>query len=197
MNKKKAAKLIIQIALFTVALVVTFSFIQNSNKKVRPSSAQQGSSEDQPGLSVGELVALPPLPRLTGDTVALGNSSEKYILCGFFSTSCPGCSKDSEFWQSLSVEAAKRGVAFYLIGLDQDPVRVNRFAKAYGFENLPVLFDPNNNATDKFKISLVPQYVLLASNGTVLGRWSGLSHSDADHHRIELPAQFLENLPGP
>lgn len=196
MNKKKAAKLIIQIALFTVAFGVTFSFIQKSNTNVRPISPQQGGSEDQPGLSVGELVALPQLPSLIGDTVVLGNS-RKYILCGFFSTSCPGCSKDSEFWHSLSEEAAKKNVAFYLIGLDQDPVRVNRFAKAYGFENLTVLFDPDNHVPDRFKISLVPQYVLLASDGTVLGRWSGLSHSDADHHRAELPAQFLENIPGP
>lgn len=197
MNKKKAAKLILQIGLFAIAFAVTISVIQKSNSKAKPISAQPGGSDDQPGLSVGELVALPQLPSLTGNPVALGNSSKKYILCGFFSTSCPGCSLDSEFWQSLSQEAAKRNVAFYLISLDQDPARVTRFAKAYGFENLPVLVDQNNDASARFKISLVPQYVLLASNGTVLGRWSGLSHTDAENHRAESPAEFLEKITGP
>jgi peroxiredoxin len=146
------------------------------------------------GLSRGEMVTLPELSRLGGGTVSLGSLREKHLLVGFFSTSCPGCSKDSNFWRSLHEEATKRNVAFYLIAIDKEQDNVGKFAKAYGFDDLPVLVDRTGAVAKTFEVSNVPLYVLLTSDGQVRERWIGLSHTNVDDQRAKEPAQFFLKL---
>jgi hypothetical protein len=69
-------------------------------------------------------------------------------------------------------------VGFYLISIDVDQAKVQGFAKAYEFADLPVLFDPQRQALTAFKIHFVPQYVLLTSSGKVMRRWNGVRRYD-------------------
>lgn len=115
---------------------------------------------------------------LQNDYVDLGNVEQKYLLCVFISTDCGGCAQDEPFWKALRKEISEKQVAFYVISLDVDSSKVDNFAKAYDFNDLPVLFDPQRQALAAFKIHFVPQYVLLTPSGRVMGRWNGVRRYD-------------------
>lgn len=145
-----------------------------TRKQSAPVAQQGGSLEDIPGLGEGESVKLPRLPTLESGEVDLSKIGQKYLLCVFISTECAGCSQDEPFWKALRNEISEKQVAFYVIAVDADQGKVENFAQAYEFKDMPVLFDPQRQAIEAFRISFVPQYVLLEKEGRVLGRWNGI-----------------------
>ena len=166
-------------ALFTIAAVTTMLAIQKWRRTENRSIPEhQGSLDSIPGLTDGESVALPKLPSLENNYVDLSTQEQKYLLCAFISTECAGCSRDQPFWKDLRREIGEKGVGFYLISIDVDQTKVQSFAKAYEFADLPVLFDPQRQALTAFKIHFVPQYVLLTSSGKVIRRWNGVRRYD-------------------
>lgn len=191
MNKRKLLQYLLQLTLFVAAFALIFFILQRNRTDEQTTQVDKSGTA---GLSRGEMVTLPELPRLGGGTVSLGRLREKHLLVGLFSTSCPGCSKDSKFWRSLHEEAMRRNVAFYLIAIDKEQEDVEKFAKAYGFDDLPVLVDRTGAVVKAFEASNVPMYVLLTSEGQVRERWIGLSHTNADDQHAKEPAQFFSNL---
>jgi peroxiredoxin len=192
MNKRKLLQYLLQLTLLVAAFGLVLFFLQRNRTDEQTTWTQDKSALT--GLSRGEVVALPELSRLDGSTVALGSLREKHLLVGLISTSCSACSKDSKFWKSLHEEATRRNVAFYLIALDREQESVEKFAKAYGFDDLPVLIDRTGRVAKTFEVSNVPQYVLLTSGGQVRERWTGLSHTNTDDQRAKEPAQFFSKL---
>jgi len=193
MNKRKLLQYLLQLTLFVAAFGLIFLILQR-NRTYEQKASTQDDKSGMAGLSRGEVVTLPELSRLGGGTVSLGGLREKHLLVGLFSTSCPGCSKDSKFWRSLHEEATRRDVAFYLIAIDKEQEDVEKFAKAYGFDDLPVLVDRTGVVAKTFEVSNVPMYVLLTSEGQVRERWTGLSHTNVDDQRAKEPGQFFSNL---
>ncbi len=145
-----------------------------TRKQSAPIAQRGGSLEDIPGLSEGESVKLPKLPALGSGEVDLSKTDQKYLLCVFISTECAGCSQDEPFWKALRNEISEKQIDFYVIAVDAEQSKVENFAQAYEFSDLPVLFDPQRRAVEAFRISFVPQYVLLEKEGRVLGRWNGI-----------------------
>lgn len=192
MNKRKLLQYLLQLTLLVAAFGVVLFILQRNRTDEQTTWTQDKSALT--GLSRGAVVTLPELSRLDGGTVALGSLREKHLLVGLISTSCSACSKESKFWRSLHEEATRRNVAFYLIALDREQENVEKFAKAYGLDDLPVLIDRTGKVAKTFEVSNVPQYVLLTSGGQVRERWTGLSHTNMDEQRAKEPAQFFSNL---
>jgi len=190
MNKRRLFQFLLQLTLFVAAFGLVFFIIQRIRTEKQTVSTQDDKS-GVVGLSRGEVVTLPELSRLGGGTVSLSSLREKHLLVGFFSASCSACSKDSRFWRSLHEEATRRHVAFYLIAIDGGPEEVEKFAKAYEFDDIPVLVDKTGAVAKTFKVSNVPMYLLLTSDGHVRERWIGLSHTNVDDQRAKEPAQFF------
>jgi hypothetical protein len=144
------------------------------------------------GLSVGEVVDLPELSTLDGSPASLKGLAENHTLCVVFSTRCSECSEDVPLWRALNAEAAKHHTAFRVISLDDERDRIKRYAEAYEFANLPVLFDPNHYKLGQvLKITFVPEYLLLDSRGRVLGRWTGIQqHDQAKNQSADLDHFF-------
>lgn len=189
MNKRTLASILA----FVITFVVSFLLIQKFITK--PQSDQIAiKKNDDYGLAVGETVNLPDLQALNGQTTKLNNIKEEHLLLGFFSTTCPGCSKDSELWQKLKEEAEKNGVGFHLISVDKDKKRIDKFAKAYEFDNLSVLFDATGNSINVFKIDFVPEYLLISKSGKVIGRWEGLGGNGKESQVIEDISKFFKPL---
>jgi len=149
-----------------------------TRKQNAPVAQHRSSLEDIAGLSEGESVKLPTLPALESGEVDLSKTNENYLLCVFISTECAGCSQDEPFWKALRSEISEKQVAFYVIAVDADQGKVANFAQAFEFKDLPVLFDPQRRAIEAFRITFVPQYVLLEKEGRVLGRWNGIQRFD-------------------
>lgn len=192
MNKRKLLQYLLQLTLLVAAFGVVLFILQRNRTDEQTTGTQDKSALT--GLSRGQVVTLPELSRLDGSTVALGSLREKHLLVGLISTSCSACSKESKFWRSLHEEATRRNVAFYLIALDREQENVEKFAQAYGLDDLPVLIDRAGRVAKTFEVSNVPQYVLLTSGGQVRERWTGLSHTNTDDQRAKEPAQFFLNL---
>jgi peroxiredoxin len=192
MNKRKLLQYLLQLTLLVAAFALVLFILQRNRTDEQATWTQDKSALT--GLSRGEMVTLPELSRLGGGTVALGSLREKHLLVGLISTSCSACSKESKFWRSLHEEATRRNVAFYLIAIETEQENVEKFAKAYGFDDLPVLIDRTGAVPKTFEVSSVPQYVLLTSDGKVRERWTGLSHTNMDDQRAKEPAQFFPNL---
>jgi len=192
MNKRKLLQYLLQLTLLVAAFGLVFFFLQWNRRDEQTTWTKDKSALT--GLSRGEVVTLPELSRLGGGTVAMGSLREKHLLVGLISTSCSACSKESKFWRRLHEEATRRNVAFYLIALDKEQENVEKFAKAYGLDDLPVLIDRTGRVAKTFEVSNVPQYILLTSGGQVRERWTGLSHTNTDDRRAKEPAQFFSNL---
>ena len=192
---KKWVQACLLAALFTIAAVTTIFVIQRWRKTESTAApTRQGSVDEIPGLAGGDVVQLPKLPTLKNDHVDLSTQEQKYLLCAFISTECEGCSEDERFWKDLLNETSDKNVKFYVISIDPDQAQVQTYARAYDFENLPILFDPQKQALNAFKIQFVPQYVLLTSSGKVITRWNGIRRYDPNHQNATEKLNGLREL---
>lgn len=177
--RKKWIQVCLLAALFVIAATATIFVIQRLRKtEPNETDIQQGSLDNIAGLAEGEQVSLPRLPGLGNDYVDLNTVKGKYLLCAFVSTECDTCVQDEPFWKDLHKEISEKNTAFYLISIDMDRARVEGMVKAYELQDLPVLFDPQKLAFNAFKITFVPQYVLLEPGGRVMARWNGIRRYD-------------------
>ena len=193
---KPLLRISLTVVAFVVAAGATYLVVHRSrNVDPRPSAAkttdQQDTLEGVGGLTAGEIVALPQLTTLTGDTVSLGSLGRERLLCVFISTRCPGCTRDAELWQDLNQEAARRGASFYLINVSDERAEIERFVTAYNLQQLSILFDPTHKVGPQLKVGFVPQYILFSANGQVLRRWDGIRHYDKTGGSEEL-AEFFQ-----
>jgi peroxiredoxin len=193
-------KLLLRIALtvvaFTVASGATYLAIHRW-RAVDPklnavkTTGQQDTLVGVSGLTAGEVVALPQLTTLAGDTVSLGNLGKERLLCVFISTRCPGCTRDAELWQELNKEAARRDASFYLVNVSDERADVERFVTAYNLQQFSILYDPTHKVGPQLKVGFVPQYILFNRNGQVLHRWDGIRHYDKSSGSEQL-AEFFQ-----
>jgi peroxiredoxin len=193
-------KLLLRIALtivaFSVASGATYVAVRrwrNVDPKpdVLKTTGQQDTLEGISGLTAGEVVALPQLTNLAGETVTLGSLGKERLLCVFISTRCPGCTRDAELWQDLNQEAARRGASFYLVNVSDDRAEIERFVTAYNLQQLSILFDPTRKVGPQLKVGFVPQYILFNGSGQVLRRWDGIRHYDKTGGSEQL-AEFFQ-----
>lgn len=180
-------KLLLRIALtvvaFTIASGATYVALHRwKAAEPRPNAVKttgrQDTLEGVSGLTSGEVVSLPQLTTLAGETVSLSNLGKERLLCVFISTRCPGCTRDAELWQELKKEAASRDASFYVINVSDERGEVENFVAAYNLQQLAVLFDPTHKVGPQLKVGFVPQYILFDRSGRVLHRWDGVRHYD-------------------
>lgn len=183
----KSRNMALPVVIFVSVCAVTFAVLSASNRS-RHGGIQQKSLSTRnavryakrseiPGLPEGEVVSFPVLRSMDGKVVNLTESAKPYLLLGFISTLCPGCSEDVDQWMEMRKRASERDADFYLVNVQSDRERVDRFAKAYGFDELPVLYDPDGQVSERFKISFVPQYIVISREGKVLRRWNGIMNT--------------------
>ena len=173
MATKGPLSVLLPVAIFLIAAgAVYFSFSPRRTEVPQPQATDK--LPGVAGLNEGDVVNLPALSTLDGQSVPLGQLKEKRVLCVFFSPSCSGCTKDVELWRDLKDESLKRGAAFYIIDVGSDDEALQKLVAAYKLEALPILFDPNHRIGPALKINFVPSYLLFASNGKVLHRWDGV-----------------------
>ena len=173
MVAKLWSNIFVPIAVFVMAAGIVY-FAIGKWRVEPPEKKAQHTIEGIQGLNEGDVVTLPALTRVSGETVNLNEVKEKQLLCVFFTPSCAGCVKDADLWRDLNEEAAKKGVAFYIVDVGNDRGALENFIEAYKLDALPVLLDPNYKVGPALKINFVPQYVLFESDGRVLHRWDGV-----------------------
>lgn len=185
------------VAAFTVASGATYVAIHlwNAAEHKRTAATKAAGQEDTlegvSGLTEGEVVTLPQLTTLTGETVSLGSLGRERLLCVFISTRCQGCTRDAELWQELNKEAARRDASFYLISVSDERAEVERFVSAYNLQQLSILYDPTHKVGPELRVGFVPQYILFNRDGQVLHRWDGIRQYDKSGGSEQL-AEFFQ-----
>lgn len=171
------------VAAFMVASGATYIAIHRWKAvEPKPNSIKTAGSQDTlegvNGLTEGEVIALPQLTTLAGDTVNLGTLGKERLLCVFISNRCPGCTRDAELWRALDKVAPNRAAAFYLINIGNERPEIEEFVAAYNLQQFSILFDPSHKVGPQLKVGFLPQYILFDRNGQVLHRWDGIRHYD-------------------
>jgi peroxiredoxin len=194
---KPLLRIALTISAFAVASAATYIALHRwSAVDPKPDAVQASGRQDTlegvSGLTAGEVVALPQLTTLAGDTVSLASLGKERLLCVFVSTRCPGCTRDAELWQELNREAARRDASFYLINVSDERADVEKFVAAYNLQQLTILFDPTHKVGPQLKVNFVPQYILFDRNGHVLHRWDGIRHYDKSGGSEQL-AKFFQS----
>jgi peroxiredoxin len=193
---KLLLRLVLTVVAFTVASGATYVAIHrwravdpkpNAVITNNPGDTLEGVG----GLTAGEVVTLPQLTTLAGDSVSLGSLGKERLLCVFISTRCPGCTRDAQLWQDLTQEAVRRNAGFYIINVSDERADIERFVRAYNLQQLSVLFDPTHKVGPRLKVGFVPQYILFNRDGQVLHRWDGIRHYDKSGGTEQL-AEFFQ-----
>ena len=143
------------------------------------------------GLAEGEVVTLPQLTNLAGETVNLLSPGNERVLCVFVSNRCPGCTRDADLWRELQKEASNRAADFHLVNVSDDRDQIENFVTTYNLQQLSMLFDPEQKVGPQLKVGFVPQYILFDRSGRVLHRWDGIRHYDKSKGSEQL-AEFFQ-----
>ena len=161
------------------------------NKDVNTAATHGDTLEGVSGLNEGEVVTLPQLTNLAGETVNLAEVGKERLLCVFVSNRCPGCTRDADLWRELHKEAATRGAAFYLINVGDDRPQIEQFVASYNLQQLSILFDPSHKIGPQLKVGFLPQYILFDQKGRVIGRWDGIRNYEKNGGTEQL-AEFFQ-----
>ncbi|MCM2266732.1 MAG: redoxin domain-containing protein [Elusimicrobiales bacterium] len=123
------------------------------------------------GLVLGEWAQEFELPDLNGKTVSLSNilQDDKPVILSFFGTWCDSCQKEIS---DLPEVIKGRNVAVYLVGVDGDKEKLERFVSKRKIQ-FPVLWDPKAKTMGK-KYGLmrgafvvVPKIFIISPTGTI------------------------------
>lgn len=130
------------------------------------------SSSEDPLVKVGTVLTLPTISTLSGKVLHL-EDQPKVSLYVLFSTECPACARSATYWRVLDHEPRREGIPMYLIATEDEQELVERFARAYDFDDLTVWYDAFGECDRNLSIRYVPQYLLIDGRGKVLGAWAG------------------------
>jgi len=124
-------------------------------------------SKPSPHSLLGEAAPLIQLERLDGSSASLAQEiGSKIVVLDFFATWCPPCRKSMPAYDALYRDYRDKGVAVYGVNLREGPELVERFLKEEGL-SLPILMDPYGEAADAFRVSSIPQSVIIDRNGVI------------------------------
>lgn len=164
----------IQLFSFTIIAVLAVEdgllIIQNKELKARLAAA---TAPKMAPLKPGEFVQSVRLQTLDGSIRELNytDTSKKYLLF-VFSTTCPHCEKNLVNWQEITESNRANGCD--IIGISVQKLDVTqRYAttKNVGFVTVSAAND--TSFVRKYRISGVPETILIAGNGKVEGTWQG------------------------
>jgi hypothetical protein len=160
-------------------VVLSFLAVYLTIRAVEHRLAPRDSSAQEIRVKVGTVVTLPMIRSLSGEIIHL-KGLQKTGLYIFFSTECPACARSAAYWRVLDQEARRLDIPLYLIGLERELEEVERFIRAYGFDDLIVWYDAFGECRQYLKIPQVPQFLLIDGSGKVLEAWIGAPppHSD-------------------
>ncbi|RMG54696.1 MAG: TlpA family protein disulfide reductase [Acidobacteria bacterium] len=184
------------ISLFFIAFVIALSGTFLIQRHGSTLDGPRSLSEIE-GMEPGEHLLSPTLSTLSDQRINLLDTRDNYVLCCFFSTTCPGCAEDAEPWRALVKRGRQNHVTTFIISVDDDPIRIERFIQAYDVGELPVLYDPDGQCAKNFKIHFVPQYLLFDNHGRLVKRWLGLTqvHSRSVDERVRSMLAAASDVP--
>ncbi|HEX9912155.1 MAG TPA: TlpA disulfide reductase family protein [candidate division Zixibacteria bacterium] len=106
-----------------------------------------------------------------GEEVRIDYPSSKKTVLFWFSPACPSCEENLVFWKEIYQRHNSEKLRF--AGVTQaEKSKVEEFIKRFQLE-FPVLIISNLSLVDQYKVEVIPQTMLIDSNGIVQKVWPG------------------------
>ena len=162
------------------------------------------TSEPKSEVAAGPLNALPKglLSRefegLDKSTFRLADFSGKVIVVNLWATWCGPCRREVPDYERVRKEFVDRGVEF--IGLTtEDPnttrARVQKFVRDFNFKFRIGWADGDTARTLMNGRNVIPQTLVIGSDGRVISHWSGYSPQSGDRLRKAIESALSEIAP--
>lgn len=127
----------------------------------------EGDEEEPPHPLLGKPAPDFELAKRGGGKVDLAAYKGKdVVILDFWATWCGPCVRALPTIAKVAAKYRDRGVVFYAVDLEESPEDVAQFLKEQQLD-IPVLFDSDNAVAKLYKVSGIPQTVLIGKDGTV------------------------------
>jgi peroxiredoxin len=168
---------LLPVALAVAAALVLVLAAQNKKLRERNLTLQQMARDPYPGFIVPTVRA----PLLTGDSVTLGETTEKggrQVLLAF-NTSCPFCLASLPAWQTVAAAAQAAATPTRVYGVSLDPLDSTRAYVDRHRITYPVVLLSSKDPL-LFRVNKVPSILVLDEYGrTVYARVGALATGEA------------------
>jgi len=116
------------------------------------------------------------VPTLTGigqkgEEVKVEYPSSKKTVLFFFSTACPSCEHNLEFWNEIYQKHRSENLRFFGVARAGEG-KTEEFVKKFRLE-FPVLMVSDFSLLDQYRVEVIPQTMLIDTKGVVQKVWPG------------------------
>ena len=106
------------------------------------------------------------LHAVAGDNVRLSEHRGEVVVLSFWSSRCTSCRTQLAALNRSLATYASAGLSVYGVGVDDDPVQAQEFARSAGVA-FALLLDPAKTVSRSYQVDNLPMTVLIDRNGTV------------------------------
>jgi peroxiredoxin len=116
---------------------------------------------------------VPPLSGIDqkGEKVKVEYPSSKKTVLFWFSVECPSCEYNLEFWKQIYHKHSSGMLRFFGVTSSEED-KTEEFIKKFQLE-FPVLVLSDFSLLEKYRVEVIPQTMLIDTNGVVQKVWPG------------------------
>lgn len=132
------------------------------------SAGATGDAEEDPLALIGRKAPPVDLPLLDGGNLRMPDAklSNTVVVLDFWATWCGPCVRSLPILAKVAADYAGKGVAFYAVNQQEQPDRIKDFLEKHDIA-CTVALDEAGNAGTLYKLSRIPQTVLIGKDGAV------------------------------
>lgn len=159
----------IVLIVLVIAMAIEILLLVKENRELRASlTARRG-----PFQVLNPQERVPPLVGINqeGEEVRVEYPSQKQTVLFWFSTGCPSCEHNVEFWKQVYQKYQSSTLRFLgVTSADEEKTEELTSKFQFGF---PVLIVSDYSLLDQYKVEVIPQTMLIDGNGMVRKVWPG------------------------
>jgi len=129
-------------------------------------AAVVGMATEPPYALLGRAAPDFALHAAAGDTVRLSEHRGEVVVLSFWSSRCTSCRTQLAALNRSLATYASAGLSVYGVGVDDDPLQAQEFARSAGVA-FALLLDPAKTVSRSYQVDNLPMTVLIDRNGTV------------------------------
>ncbi len=161
-------------AVLILGLSVIIIYLVDDNRKLR--SIIESPNRSSETLKENDPVRMAIVRKVTSDSleVKILNRKRKTIIF-VFSTTCPSCRRSIKYWNFIADSARYHGYDVFAVSV-HDRLKTIEYSKSNP-SDFPVYYANDSSFRSAFKISTVPQTILISNDMLVKNIWIGLIDS--------------------
>lgn len=167
----KTARLVVDYATTTLGFPAGTSFDWTPPEGATDLAAAQGPAGATPQAAPAAALEGQTAPEFTlkdeaGNDVSLANFKGSVVVLDFWATWCPPCVEGLPALEAMAKERDGKGLKVLAVNVQEDGTTVSRFKERTNL-GLPVVFDSDGKVSGLYKVTGIPQTVVIDRKGVV------------------------------